>query len=153
MDEASNALGFVINWIAVLIEHGFSVLSFDRNTGYDTKACETMTYFYDTQAWLPKNVTFMNKAAFDRLDKPTQEALLRVAAAAEARGWWRSRTRQMVYRAACCQRLEGAVAQRCAKDGTASDRRASDQRVALKAGADGQAIVDEYKLGFPDSRG
>ena len=49
-----------------------------------------MTYFYDTQAWLPKNITFMNKAAFDRLDKPTQEALLRVAAAAEARGWWRS---------------------------------------------------------------
>jgi TRAP-type C4-dicarboxylate transport system substrate-binding protein len=28
-------------------------------TGYDTKAWETMTYFYDTQAWLPKNVTFM----------------------------------------------------------------------------------------------
>ena len=25
-----------------------------------------MTYFYDTQARLPKNVTFMNKAAFDR---------------------------------------------------------------------------------------
>ena len=62
-------------------------------TGYDAKAWETMTYFYDTQAFLPKNVTFMNKAAFDRLDKPTQEALLRVAAAAEARGWWRSQDR------------------------------------------------------------
>ena len=37
-------------------------------TGYDTKAWETMTYFYDTQAWLPKNVTFVNKAAFERLD-------------------------------------------------------------------------------------
>ena len=34
-------------------------------TGYDTKAWETMSYFYDTQAWLPKNITFVNKAAFD----------------------------------------------------------------------------------------
>ena len=62
-------------------------------TGYDSKAWDTMSYFYDTQAWLPKNVTFMNKAAFDQLDKPTQESLLRVAAAAEARGWWRSQDR------------------------------------------------------------
>ena len=34
-------------------------------TGYDSKAWETMTYFYDTQAWIPKNVTLVNKAAFD----------------------------------------------------------------------------------------
>src|SRR5947209_29690 len=53
-------------------------------TGYDSKAWETMTYFYDTQAWLPNNVTLMNKAAFDRLDKPTQEVLLKAAASAEA---------------------------------------------------------------------
>ena len=59
-------------------------------TGYDSKAWETMTHFYDVQAWIPKNVTFMNKAAFEQLDKPTQETVLKVAAAAEARGWWRS---------------------------------------------------------------
>src|SRR5499427_1540402 len=56
-------------------------------TGYDSKAWETMTHFYDTQAWIPKNVTFVNKAAFDALDKPTQEALLKAAATAETRGW------------------------------------------------------------------
>jgi TRAP-type C4-dicarboxylate transport system substrate-binding protein len=55
-------------------------------TGYDVEAWESMGYFYDTQAWLPKNVTFMNRAAFDQLDKPTQETMLKVAAAAEARG-------------------------------------------------------------------
>src|SRR5262249_51517394 len=39
-------------------------------TGYDVKIWESMRYFYDPQAWLPKNVPFVNKAAFDQLDKP-----------------------------------------------------------------------------------
>src|SRR3954464_5121306 len=38
-------------------------------TGYDSKAWESLTHFYDTQAWIPKDVTFVNKAAFDGLDK------------------------------------------------------------------------------------
>ena len=38
-------------------------------TGYDSKVWETLTHFYDTQAWIPKDVTFVNKAAFDALDK------------------------------------------------------------------------------------
>ena len=57
------------------------------STGYDSKAWETMSHFYDTQAWIPKNITFVNKAAFDALDKPTQDAVLKAAAAAETRGW------------------------------------------------------------------
>ena len=52
------------------------------STGYDSKAWESMTHFYDTQAWIPKNVTFVNKAAFDALDKPTQDAILKAAAVA-----------------------------------------------------------------------
>jgi len=56
-------------------------------TGYDTKAWEVVKNYYDTQAWLPKNIIFANKKAFDALDKATQEAVLKAAAAAEARGW------------------------------------------------------------------
>ncbi|WP_084539728.1 TRAP transporter substrate-binding protein [Azorhizobium doebereinerae] len=55
-------------------------------TGYDVKIWESISYFYDTQAWLPKNMIFVNQAAFDALDKPSQEAVLK-AAAAEVRGW------------------------------------------------------------------
>src|SRR5437667_3274028 len=54
-------------------------------TGYDSKVWESLTHFYDTQAWIPKNVTVVNKAAFDALDKPTQDALLKAAATAETR--------------------------------------------------------------------
>ena len=46
-------------------------------TGVDVKVWESMGYFYDTQAWLPKNVTFVNKTAFDQLDRPTQESCSR----------------------------------------------------------------------------
>jgi TRAP-type transport system periplasmic protein len=56
-------------------------------TGYDTKAWEVVKNYYDTQAWLPKNIVFVNKKAFDALDKPAQDALLKAAAAAEERGW------------------------------------------------------------------
>ena len=92
-------------------------------TGFDTKAWETMSYFYDTQAWIPKNVTFVNKAAFDQLDKPMQTALLSGAAAAEARGWWRSQDKtQVVHGPACRQRLEGAAAEQRLEARPATDR-------------------------------
>jgi TRAP-type C4-dicarboxylate transport system substrate-binding protein len=55
-------------------------------TGFDSKVWESLTHFYDTQAWIPNNVTFVNKAAFAALDKPTQDAVLKAAADAEARG-------------------------------------------------------------------
>src|SRR5215204_2401680 len=66
-------------------------------TGYDSRAWEHMTYFYDAQAWIPKNITFVNKAAFDQLDEPTQAAVLKAAAAAELRGWAASQERNRWY--------------------------------------------------------
>ena len=60
-------------------------------TGYDSKTYESLKYWYDTQAWLPKNVVLVNKAAFAALDKPTQDALLKAGADAEARGLAASR--------------------------------------------------------------
>jgi TRAP-type C4-dicarboxylate transport system substrate-binding protein len=56
-------------------------------TGFDSKAWETMSHWYDLEAWQPKNVTFVNKAAFDGLPKDQQEAILKAAAATEDRVW------------------------------------------------------------------
>jgi TRAP-type transport system periplasmic protein len=56
------------------------------STGFDTKTYEHIKYWYDTQAWLPKNAVIVNKAAFDALDAPTKQALLKAAADAETRG-------------------------------------------------------------------
>jgi TRAP-type C4-dicarboxylate transport system substrate-binding protein len=57
------------------------------STGYDTKTYESLKYFYDTQAWLPKNAVIVNQKAFDALDKSQQEAVLKAAQDAENRGW------------------------------------------------------------------
>jgi len=115
-------------------------------TGYDTKAWEVVKNYYDTQAWLPKNVVFVNKAAFDALDKPTQQALLKCAADAEARGWKASEEKNKWY-------LE-----QLAKNGMnvappsaqlKSDFRKIGETMTAEwmktAGADGQAIVDAYR--------
>ncbi len=65
-------------------------------TGVDIKVWDAMgkgAYYYDTQAWLPKNLVVVNQKAFDALDKSTQEAVLKAAADAETRGWKASEVR------------------------------------------------------------
>ena len=57
------------------------------STGYDTKTYEHIKNWYDTQAWLPKNAVVVNRASFNSLDKPTQDALMKAGADAESRGW------------------------------------------------------------------
>ena len=57
------------------------------STGWDAKLHEHVRYWYDTQAWLPKNAVIMNKAAYDALDAGTKQAVLKAAADAEVRGW------------------------------------------------------------------
>ncbi len=57
------------------------------STGVDSKTYESLKYWYDTQAWLPKNAVIVNKAAFDALDAPTKAAVQKAAADAEVRGW------------------------------------------------------------------
>lgn len=55
-------------------------------TGVDSKLYEHLKYYYDMQAWLPKNAVLVNKKVFDALDKPTQDAVMKAAADAEVRG-------------------------------------------------------------------
>jgi TRAP-type transport system periplasmic protein len=57
------------------------------STGWDAKLHEHVKFWYDTQAWLPKNAVIVNKAAFDALDAPTKAAVMKAAADAETRGW------------------------------------------------------------------
>ncbi|RZI98059.1 MAG: C4-dicarboxylate ABC transporter substrate-binding protein, partial [Rubrivivax sp.] len=56
-------------------------------TGVDSKLYEHLKFYYDMQAWLPKNAVIANKAAFDALDAATKSAVIKAAADAETRGW------------------------------------------------------------------
>jgi len=115
-------------------------------TGYDSKAWESMTHFYDTQAWIPKNVTFVNKAAFDALDKPTQAALLKAAAAAETRGWtlWQDKSGWYLEQL----KSHGMKVQPPGDTLKSGLKKVGDQLTAdwlKKAGADGEAVIAAYK--------
>jgi len=116
------------------------------STGYDTKAWEVVKNYYDTQAWLPKNIVFVNKAAFDALDKQSQQALLKAAADAEARGWKTSEEKNKWW-------LE-----QLAKNGMnvappspqlkADFKKIGDTMTAewlANAGPDGKAVIDAYR--------
>jgi TRAP-type C4-dicarboxylate transport system substrate-binding protein len=56
-------------------------------TGVETKAWSKLQYFYKVNAWIPKNVVFINKKVFDGLDADTRVKLLDAARLAEERGW------------------------------------------------------------------
>ena len=116
------------------------------STGYDTKVWETLTHFYDTQAWLPKNMIFVNKAAFDALDKPTQEAVLTAAKAAEERGWKIAQEKTKWYTDQLA--AKGLKVQPPSEALASGFKKVGEQLTAdwlKKAGADGQAVVDAYR--------
>jgi TRAP-type C4-dicarboxylate transport system substrate-binding protein len=115
-------------------------------TGYDSKVWESLTHFYDLQAWIPKNLTFVNKAAFDALDKPTQDAILKAAATAEQRGWkaWEEKSGWYLDQL----KARGMKVQPPSDRLAADMRKIGEQLTAdwiKKAGASGQAVIDAYK--------
>lgn len=60
-------------------------------TGVENKVWSHLKYFYEINAWTPKNAVIVNAAAFARLSSTHQLALRDAAKAAEERGWAMSR--------------------------------------------------------------
>ena len=63
------------------------VMITSASTGVDTKAQDYLTHYVDAQAWLPRNIVFVNKAAFDKLTPAEKKAVTDAAKVAEERGW------------------------------------------------------------------
>ncbi len=116
------------------------------STGYDTKTYEHIKYFYDMQAWLPKNALIVNKTAFDALDKPTQAAVLKAGADAETRGWALSKAKNNEYLELLKKNGMNIIAPSAQLK---SDmKKVGDtmlQEWLLKSGPDGQTVIDAYK--------
>jgi len=56
-------------------------------TGVENQVWEQIGYFYEINAWFPKNIVFVNTKAFEALTPSDRDALTLAAARAEARGW------------------------------------------------------------------
>jgi TRAP-type C4-dicarboxylate transport system substrate-binding protein len=63
------------------------VMITSASSGVESKAENYLTHYIDTQAWLPRNIVFVNKEAFGKLSAVEQKAVLDAAKTAEARGW------------------------------------------------------------------
>lgn len=63
------------------------VMITSASTGVDTKSQDYLTHYIDTQAWLPRNIVIVNKAAFDKLSDTEKKAVAEAAKTAEERGW------------------------------------------------------------------
>jgi len=112
----------------------------------DYKAWESLKYFYDVQAWLPKNMVIVNKAAFAALDKATQDAVLAEAKKAEEAGWAAS---QQVAEATKKVLMDnGMKVQPPSPKLTADFNKIGKQLVdewLATAGPDGKALVEAYR--------
>ena len=57
------------------------------STGVNGQSWDYITDFTTVHAWIPKNMMFVNKRMFDRLDEETKQVILTAAANAEKMGW------------------------------------------------------------------
>lgn len=115
-------------------------------SGVDSKLYEHVKYFYDVNAWLPRNAVVVNQKAFDALDKATQDAVLKVAAEAGPRGWKISEQKDAEY-------LKELAARGMTVD-TSSDSLKRELKLIggrmttewmKSAGEDGKAIVEAFR--------
>lgn len=115
------------------------------STGYDRKVWEQLSYFYNVQAWLPRNTVIVNRNAFDALDARTQSALKTCGNEAASNGLARARELSDFY-------LK-ALAKNGMKVRDPSDKLrrelAGFGRIMLaewleQAGEDGRAIFDAF---------
>ncbi|MBL0122760.1 MAG: TRAP transporter substrate-binding protein [Betaproteobacteria bacterium] len=118
-------------------------------TGVDIKVWDSMgkgAYYYDAQAWLPKNLVVVNQKAFDALDKATQDTVLKAAADAETRGWQRSEARDTETREIMAKNGMNVVPLSAALKADLKKIGATMLAEWEKsAGADAKAVLDAYR--------
>lgn len=115
-------------------------------TGVTTKAWDYTRYVYDTQAWVPCNVAFVNEAAFQKLSAEHKKILLDQAKIAEERGWKMSEEENTVAPKQLV--ANGMTLAQITPTFAAELKKVGEIMVAewiKKAGPDGQKVVDAYQ--------
>jgi TRAP-type C4-dicarboxylate transport system substrate-binding protein len=115
------------------------------STAVDSKFWDFVNTYIDTQAWLPRNVVIVNKAAFDALPADQKKAVMDAAKAAEERGWAASEAEASAKNQILKDNKIAILPPSDAlKTGfTAIGKQIADEWAA-SAGADGKAILDAY---------
>lgn len=115
-------------------------------TGFDTKLWEHVKFYYDVQAWLPKNMIMVNQRAWATLPANVQATVTQAARVAEARGWAESQRLDRTFLDAF--RANGMTVSEPSDALRAGFRRWGDELARDwlgRAGADGQALVNAFR--------
>ena len=115
-------------------------------TGIDSKTYESLKYFYETQAWIPKNAVLVSLKAFNALDKATQDAVLKAAAEAQVRGWKISEDKEAIFKQTLRDR--GMTVEAPSATFAADLKKVGGVMLGdweKKMGADGAALISAYK--------
>lgn len=115
-------------------------------TGADNKLFEHLKYYYNVQAWIPKNAVTVSKKAFAALDKATQDAVLKAAAAAEERGW--AASREVNEKSLQVLREGGMKVEQpsaALRDDLGKIGQTIVQEWLVKAGAEGQEVLKTFE--------
>jgi TRAP-type C4-dicarboxylate transport system substrate-binding protein len=115
------------------------------STGVSSQAWDYTSYYIDVQAWLPKNMVFVNSAALAALSDEERAAVMAAAEAAEARGWEMSRAETDTQIAAL--EAAGMVVMQPSEALSARLSEIGETMTAEwleTAGEDGAAILDAY---------
>lgn len=115
-------------------------------TGYDRKVWESLSHFYEVNAWLPRNYVMVNKDVWSGVSDGNKEAVLACASEAEARGLQNSKD----YTQFTMDGLAaGGMTVQPAGEKLMGELRGIGETMTndwlAAAGADGKAIVDSFK--------
>lgn len=130
---------------AALVTGGVDNFLTSSASGVESKLHESVKNFYAVAAWLPRNAVVVNQKAFDALDKPTQEAVLKEAAAAERRGWALSEQKDAEYLKELA--AKGMKVDTAAEGLKRELKPLGEQMTAdwvKQAGPEGKAVIDAY---------
>jgi TRAP-type C4-dicarboxylate transport system substrate-binding protein len=116
------------------------------STGYDRKVWESLTHFYEVDAWLPRNYVMVNKDSWNGTSKANQNIIQGCAELAEYAGNYRS----IEYTQFTLNGLKaGGMTVGPASDQLVSDLKKIGETMTSewleKSGAEGNAIVDAFK--------
>lgn len=122
------------------------VMITSASTGVDTKAQDYLTHYHDTQAWLPRNIIFVNKAAFDKLSAAEKKAVTDAAKVAEERGW-KASINEMQIKTSALKAAKIIVLPPSPelKAGLNKVGETISAEWVAAAGADGKAMLDAYR--------
>ncbi|MGY6548940.1 MAG: TRAP transporter substrate-binding protein [Roseinatronobacter sp.] len=154
-NTATERLAQLLGMVPVQVEAGdiptafstgrVSAMVTSPSTGVSSQAWDFTSHFIDVQAWLPKNMVFVNSQALAALPDDQRAALLAAAEAAETRGWDMSRAETDTQIAALQEagmvvmQPSDALSARLAEIGATMTAEWQDQ-----AGETGTAILDTF---------